>query len=581
MSNTLTFAKIVASPTPSSWSQAYNAGKLFAVLSLLREGEDDELVLSALGKDILNTLEEEFFTLEEKNLEKIKEAVLKTVEKIPEKTLGSLLVGCLNETVLYIFVYGNGEILLTRNGKTAPLLTAAKDESVRAASGHIQNGDIVTLQTHEFKTLASLSELEKAFQTGNASDISEFLAPKVYNAQSGTACALVVIYAPSLSPLLAQAEELPEENIPSKDYAKEMAELPQQKSRSFTFPRFSFPTLPHIPFPRTQLSHKKKLTISIAVILLFVLCTSIYFTAQKKEQEKLQQELSLILAPASKKYEEGQALVSLNKSLARDNFQEAKDILEKNTTKFPKDSKEEKQVTLLLTKVEEALASISGENQVSTVQVDTAKSPLLKALADTSSALSGTQDEKTVYLLTPNAVLSIDKESNEEKQIKNNDAWVSGKGIGVYANTFYILDTSTNQIVKVPVDGGSKSSYFASGGNQDFSKAVSMAIDGSIYVLTSDGAVFKFTRGKSEQFQLSGLSSPLVSPTRIITTPDFSNIYILEPTQRRIVVINKSGEYQAQYTADLFQNAKEMDIVENDKKAFVAVNGKVFEIELK
>lgn len=579
MSNALTFAKIVASPTPSSWSQAYNAGKLFAVLSLLREGEDDELVLSALGKDILNTLEEEFFTLEEKNLEKIKEAVTKTVGKIPEKTLGSLLVGCLNENVLYIFVYGTGEILLTRNGKTAPLLTTAPNESIRAASGHIQNGDIVTLQTHEFKNLVSLEELEKVLQTKNVSDISELLAPKVYDAQSGTACAMVVVYAPSVSPLLAQAAELTDEEYvdDSKDTSGEL----QPQSRSFKLPSFSFPKLPRLSLPTTQVSHKKRLIISIAIILLFVLCTSIYFTAQKKEHEKLQQELSLVLTPASKKYEEGQALVSLNRSLARDNFKEAKSSLLKNTTKFPKGSKEEKEVTSLLTKVEEALASISGENQVSTVQVDIAKSPLLKAFATTPSALSGTQDEKTVYLLTQDAVLVIDKASNEKKQIKNNDAWTSGKGIGVYANTFYILDTSTNQIIKVPVEGGSKSSYFASGGSQDFSKAVSMAIDGSIYVLTSDGAIFKFTRGKLEQFQLSGLSSPLVSPTRIITTPDFSNIYILEPTQRRIVVVNKSGEYQAQYTADLFQNAKEMDIVENDKKAFVAVNGKVFEIELK
>ena len=36
MDNNISFSKIVATPTLNSWSQAYNAGKLFAVLSLER-----------------------------------------------------------------------------------------------------------------------------------------------------------------------------------------------------------------------------------------------------------------------------------------------------------------------------------------------------------------------------------------------------------------------------------------------------------------------------------------------------------------------------------------------------------------
>ena len=37
MDNNISFSKIVATPTLNSWSQAYNAGKLFAVLSLQKE----------------------------------------------------------------------------------------------------------------------------------------------------------------------------------------------------------------------------------------------------------------------------------------------------------------------------------------------------------------------------------------------------------------------------------------------------------------------------------------------------------------------------------------------------------------
>ena len=61
-------------PSQSSWSQAYNAGKLFAVLSLEKEIEEvpEKDYLNILGKELLETLEQEFFTLEVKDLESIK-----------------------------------------------------------------------------------------------------------------------------------------------------------------------------------------------------------------------------------------------------------------------------------------------------------------------------------------------------------------------------------------------------------------------------------------------------------------------------------------------------------------------------
>jgi hypothetical protein len=68
----LAFSKVVATPTPTAWSQAYSAGKLFAVLSLTidtvpPEGQE---YLNTVGKDTISTLESEFFTLESKNLDK-------------------------------------------------------------------------------------------------------------------------------------------------------------------------------------------------------------------------------------------------------------------------------------------------------------------------------------------------------------------------------------------------------------------------------------------------------------------------------------------------------------------------------
>ena len=107
----LTFAKIVANPNAYSWSQAYNAGKLFAVLSLEAEEESQEKdYLNVLGKEILDTLEQEFFTLETKDLESIKQAVITTSEKIPQEINCSFVICSVVGNVLYVYILGNGKI---------------------------------------------------------------------------------------------------------------------------------------------------------------------------------------------------------------------------------------------------------------------------------------------------------------------------------------------------------------------------------------------------------------------------------------------------------------------------------------
>ncbi|MDP2585868.1 MAG: hypothetical protein Q8P29_03235, partial [Candidatus Levybacteria bacterium] len=73
MDNNISFSKIVATPTLNSWSQAYNAGRLFAVLSLekTKDAPNEIDSLNVLGKDLLERLEQEFFAIEDKNLESI------------------------------------------------------------------------------------------------------------------------------------------------------------------------------------------------------------------------------------------------------------------------------------------------------------------------------------------------------------------------------------------------------------------------------------------------------------------------------------------------------------------------------
>src|SRR3989344_4083561 len=105
-------AHIAAAPTLRSWSYAYTAGTLFAVVSLLCKDQSEHL--HATGKELVNILEEEYFTLETKNLDTIKNAVRLMWEKFPKDMTGSLAVAAIINNASYLFAGGGASIVLKR-----------------------------------------------------------------------------------------------------------------------------------------------------------------------------------------------------------------------------------------------------------------------------------------------------------------------------------------------------------------------------------------------------------------------------------------------------------------------------------
>src|SRR3989344_7796526 len=114
MENNISFSKIVATPTLNSWSQAYNAGKLFAVLSLEKTEELNETIesLNIFGKDLLERLEQEFFVIEDKNLDSIKKAISSIFEKEVKGVAISFAGGAFVNNILYLFGLGNAKVFI-------------------------------------------------------------------------------------------------------------------------------------------------------------------------------------------------------------------------------------------------------------------------------------------------------------------------------------------------------------------------------------------------------------------------------------------------------------------------------------
>ncbi len=151
-----------------------------------------------------------------------------------------------------------------------------------------------------------------------------------------------------------------------------------------------------------------------------------------------------------------------------------------------------------------------------------------------------------------------------------------------YLTNFYLLDTKAG-VLKFSPSGSTfaKSTYFATGVSPDLSSAKTIAIDGSIWILESNGTILKFTKGKQDTFALSGLDNILSSPTQLITNVDDDNIYILDNGNSRIVVVDKTGKYVTQYVTGILKKATQLVVDEKNKTALFLANGNIYQITLK
>ena len=103
-----------------------------------------------------------------------------------------------------------------------------------------------------------------------------------------------------------------------------------------------------------------------------------------------------------------------------------------------------------------------------------------------------------------------------------------------------------------------------------------MAIDGDIFVLKNNGEINKFTKGEKNNFIITGLDPILNNPKEIWTYNDTDKIYILEPTNKRVVILNKEGKMLQQFTATEWQNPTDMVVRENEKAIYILDNNKIY-----
>lgn len=605
LKSSLSFAKLVATPTETAWSQAYNAGNLFVCLTLLKNEEDEDISLQTLGKESINILESEFFTLEEKNSDSIKKALIASLENVPNEVQKHLTVAHYRDDILTVFIAGSGKIILKRGEKIGTLLERYDEYiqgDITSASGYLNNKDIVVLESGQFAKKVSEETITSALELSLPIDIVETLTPQIHGQKDGAQSAIVVLFHSSQPQTISSPDlAYPADQTLASLYKKEEenddptieesieAETAMEEATTEHFndegdDEKKRIQLPHFALPKWKksqlhLNHRKKLYLTIAAILAFLLLFSIYMAIQKQNDARQKAVYENTYIPAKQYYEEGQGLESLNQLKSQESYKKAEQRLQEGEERIDKNSPEGKQIQELLAKVEAALNQSTASEPTGETKESNVKEHSLLAVRQKNSNGSGFgQDTKNVYMVDKNAISSFEKTNGAKKEVlKNNSDWESPTAIAPYQANLYVLDQKKG-VLKI-IGGTAVSNYFTSE-KPDLSSATGLAIDGSIWIVTTDGKILKYTKAKKDTFTLSGLTKELKSPTKIYTNADTDYLYILDNGNSRIVKTDKNGAFQKEITAPYIGQAKDLDIVEAEKKAYILSGSKVYELSL-
>ena len=341
---------------------------------------------------------------------------------------------------------------------------------------------------------------------------------------------------------------------------------------------------------------KKVMIIGLAVAL--VLFASFGFTLLKNRNKAKDAEFAARMAAATAKYNEGAAIIELNKSKAREILVGAQNEAAAAISIKSKDPGAKKLAGDIANKLKETdvsanisfseVATVPSVNSISFAAknivgtstdklftIDTAS----KTLADVKGAgggLSSTVFDNKAFILGNGGVVRADLAGGTPVKIQVSSG---GQDIGIFFGNVYVLFPS--KIAKItPIEGGyaPETDYLTS--KMDFLPSSRFAIDGSIWV-TNGSKILKFTRGTQDNFVIVGLSGKLGELGAIYTGGTLGNLYALDKTNSALLVISKDGTYKKAYQAPEFGRALDILVTDDESTLYVAVDGKVLSASIK
>lgn len=218
--------------------------------------------------------------------------------------------------------------------------------------------------------------------------------------------------------------------------------------------------------------------------------------------------------------------------------------------------------------------------------LDQVQDPL--TIDENETVIAGTmyEDENSLIFFTKSGKVLEYKDNRVSFLDATEGAFHKGVAIAGYSNKIYILDPDENQIWRYTRRRDNFDTAEAYNVNAELNDGVDLAIDGSIYVLENTGGIVKIYASNKEDFPIKKQPvNELENPTKIFTELDMSSIYVLEPSEKRVLVYYKDDKtggaiYSNQYVFDDISELRDIYVDKDTNKMYLLDKSRVYEVVL-
>ena len=581
------------------------------------------------AQGIIDILEEVFFEKKselnsyerlENALKEINLIISHLKEKRGEQSIGTIsaIIAVFSGNELHLTQSKNAEAYLIRNEKLSLISEGLADKSddvfVNIASGELMPDDKIILATSRLLRITTQSQLVNISKDGvtEALDAIRELVLNENDINLGVTC---------INTKLSHRISLKKlEGISEHPFVIKLKKLIHKAASSI--PKNWIPKnlpLDKIPFIKIGMKRKKinKKTILIALVVASILLIiSILFLAGGRRDDALREEYRIHIealnqdlhVATTKGYsndkETANAILDKTEREVRDILatryfrHESLALLDKvqnirdsvNNTKRLKDLKPYIDLSIKHENVE-ALGMVNlndnifafGYNTLYEIVLDQVLNPKLIDENEVIIKSAAMEDKGIIAFLSQSGRIIEYNDGQFNFMNTEDENWQTAIDIAAYSKYIYLLSPAKNQIYKYARLRSKYSGASEYNTDVELNDAISLAIDGNIYILKKGGEIIKIYKSKKQTFTIEDMATDISEATSIYTAPEINNLYILDPNGKRVIIIEKGKTIARYYGQIIFEDLEDIRGVyvdKNEEKLYLLTKEKIYQVEL-
>lgn len=556
--------------------------------------------------------------------EKEKELELKFIPNM------NVLIGVIQKDMLFLSQRGEAQGYLLRKRHVSSITDGLYDEKNKEdlfqniASGVLEVGDSTVFVTGPLVQYVTPNDLSKIFSEqplrAATKELDDLLQSDIEEQMSLLAFE-VLEKSQELAPVMGADEGVAEVDVGSKEeiYEEELEEKESRFTKGLTaLRRFAARKDRFAFFDRVRHWESKKLLAIIGALAL-VLVVGIFFLQYFLGEARVREEMEAKLALAEDNIAQAETQGAFDKAKAEELLDQAESLVTEVLESGYYGGEASQTLDLIddqrdyldnvhhvddeLKMVADLSASLNGASLIgiqpygdrTVAFTDQNAYQILISEVQEADSLDATErvvagkffDEyDNLVMITAAGKLIEYTDGNPQFADTSDITWHTGVDLATYSNKIYILDPASNQIWRYGrgTEGyGGAQGYFSS--EVDLSDSVSLAIDGNVWVLESDGTLAKYLSGEAVEYEIK--KAPLTSmegATRVYTELEINQVYVLDSANDRLFIFDKSGKsaditYNGLYVFDDLEGTLVDFYVDKDRNVIVmATTTAVYEL---